>query len=233
VSTAFANVNVLPLNYRRCVALYAARKLVENTWVNHEDEYLAPDETAPGYDQWVNDCTVYNLLHGKNNCTAMRDVTYKGRTWRIKNHWFWRTRESALKALDTRGTPTLYRDCRAEPLKVPEENVIGESTTQPWELRGDAYLAHLLSTGQLPISPDAARVLALLDALWVKSLPVREDYAAGRPELHLTAWDAGVYQLKHLFRDLFPAEWEELQAAFKALAERLQPGVYTYGFLRA
>jgi hypothetical protein len=40
-----------------------------------------------------------------------------------------------------------------------------------------------------------------------------------------------VYQLKHLWRDLFPKEWEELQEAFKLLAARLKSGVYEYGFL--
>ena len=58
------------------------------------------------------------------------------------------------------------------------------------------------------------------------------NYAAGKPELHLTAWDAGIYQLKHLWRDLFPTEWAELQTTFKALSDRLRPGVYTYGFLK-
>jgi hypothetical protein len=71
-----------------------------------------------------------------------------------------------------------------------------------------------------------------LDALWTKSLPSRESYAAGKPELHLLAHDAGVYQLKNLWRELFPEEWKALQDAFKVLTEKLRPGVYTYGFLK-
>lgn len=206
--------SVLPQNWRQAIALYGARKLVGGSWVTTMDEYSAPDETHPTYDQWVDDCHVYGLLHPThNNCTAMRDVPYKGKSWRIKNHWFWRTRAEALKALDTSETPTLYRDCKAE------------ST--------DSHFGALLRDGLRDrLSPDAKKVLDLLDALWVKSLPVRESYAAGKPELHLMAHDAGVYQLKHLWRDLFPTEWAELQTAFKALAERLQPGVYEYGFLR-
>jgi len=231
--------HVLPTNWRRAVALYGARKLVEENWVNQKDEYLVPDEGKPGYDQWVNDCHVYALLHTSNNCTAMRDVQYKGKSWRIRNNWFWRTRKDALDALDTRKTPALYRDCEQESVKQPEVNPItGEDATQPWERTGDAYMAHLLASGTLVLSPDAQRVLDLLDALWVKSLPMREDYYAGRPvndkdpDLHLTAWDAGVYQLKHLWRDLFPTEWAELKAAHGALASRLEAGVYDYGFLR-
>jgi hypothetical protein len=54
---------------------------------------------------------------------------------------------------------------------------------------------------------------------------------ASRPELHLQAWDAGIFQLKELWRDEYPVEWKALQKDLKALADRLSPGVYTYGFL--
>lgn len=37
-----ANVPVLPVNFRRVVALYAARKLVTGNWINDKDEYLVP-----------------------------------------------------------------------------------------------------------------------------------------------------------------------------------------------
>lgn len=231
--------SILPTNWRHTVALYGARKLVEENWVNQKDEYLIPNEYMSGYDQWVNDCHVYALLHRHNNCTAMRNVEYKGKLWRIKNNWFWRTRKDTLEALDTVKTPTLYRDCEQEPVKQSDVNPItGEDETHPWERSGDAYMAHLLSTGAVALSPDARAVLEALDALWLKSLPMREDYYAGRPvtdkepDLHLNAWDAGVYQCKNLWRDLFPTEWAELKALHKALAGRLQDGVYGYGFLR-
>jgi hypothetical protein len=233
-------VQVDDRNWRRAVALFGARLLVGESWERWTDEYLAPDESKPGYDRWVDDCHVFALVYPRrNNCTAMRDVQYKGQDWRIKNHWFWRTRASALDALDTRETPTLYRDCEREPVKAPNVNPItGEDETPPWEATGDAYMAHLLATGAVTMSPDARKVLDLLDALWVKSLPHREAYYAGRPvsdkepDLHLNAWDAGVYQAKHLWRDLFPTEWAELREAHRALAARLQDGVYDYGFLR-
>ena len=233
MSSAYANAHgfsVLPPNWRRAVALYGARKLVEGNWINDKDEYLVPDESVPGYDQWVNDCHVYALLHNANNATAMRNVEYKDKSWRIKNHWFWRTRAGCMDALDSRDTQKTWQDCSREP--------VSRTSGKPWEVNGDAYFAHLLSTGQLTLSRDSIRVLDLLDQLWLRSLSEREGYYAGRPvndkepDLHLHAWDAGIYQLKHLFRDRYPDDWKELMAAHKALAGRLQAGVYTYGFLR-
>jgi hypothetical protein len=202
--------DLLPSNWRRAVALYGARKLVKETWDTQKDEYLVPDTTLPGYKSWVDMCHMYALLHTSNNCTAMRDVEYNGESWRIKNNWFWLPKKDALDILDSVDTPTLYRDCQAE--------------------KDDPYFATVLPG--LTLSPKALVVLGLLRGLWVKSLPVREAYAAGKPELHLEAWDAGVYQLKHLWRDLFPDDWKALKAAHKELADELRPGVYTYGFLK-
>ena len=222
-STGNAGLSVTPANWRRAIALYGARKLVPGDWINDKDEYLAPVEGTPAYEQWVDDCHVYAILHGGNNCTAMRNVPYKGTSWQIHNHFFWKPHASTLAALDTKATGNLYRDCKTHPSK----DVFGN----PVESSPDPYMASVLPN--LDLSPEAKAVLAKLDALWIKSLPMRDSYAAGKPELHLLAWDAGVYQLKHLWRDLFPTEWTDLQASFKALADKLQPGVYDHGFLVA
>lgn len=226
--------NVLTDNWRRSIALYSARKLVTGNWINDKDEYLAPaTEGTSAYEQWVDDAHVYALLHNSNNCTAMRDVAYKGKKWQISNHFFWLRREDALNALDNAKTPHLHRDCKQNPAGylVPKEDagVFANEKDDPWELAGDPYMAEALS--KLVLSPDAQEVLDRLTALWLKSLPLREAYSAGKPELHLNSWDSGLYQLKHLWRDLYPEDWKELQTSFKALAERLQPGVYEHGFL--
>ena len=52
------------------------------------------------------------------------------------------------------------------------------------------------------------------------------------PDLHLHAHDAGVYQLKHLWREFFPEKWKEMVEAHRALALALRDGVYQYGFLK-
>jgi hypothetical protein len=84
----------------------------------------------------------------------------------------------------------------------------------------------------LMLSPEAQECLTLLDTLLVTSLPQRESFATSRPELHLMAWDAGVYQLKNLWRETDPNGWKSLQVAFKALSDKLRPGVFEFGFLR-
>lgn len=225
--------SVLPANYRRAIALYGARKLVAGNWINDKDEYLVPNEKHPKYNQWVDDCHVYALLHSGNNCTSMRGVQYKGKDWDIHNHFFWLTRNEALEALDNRATPKLYRDCKNNPcgylVEEEEENAIFTQEKKRWEIDGDPYFSHVLPS--LNLSEEAQDVLDSLKALWTKSLSLREGYAAGKPELHLLSWDAGCYQLKHLWRDHFEEDYKALRAKFKKLEEKLKPGVYEFGFL--
>lgn len=213
-------LSVTPSNFRRATALYGARKLVSGDWVNDKDEYLTPT-SAPEYESWVDDCHVYAILHNSNNCTAMRNVDYKEKKWTIHNHFFWKSQADTLAALDTKATPNLYRDCKAHPSK----DVFGAATVAT----PDPYMAHVLPG--LNLSPEARSVLDKLDALWTLSLPLRESCAAGKPELHLMAWDAGTYQCKHLWKGLYSEEWADLQASFKVLAAKLRPGVYEHGFL--
>ena len=78
------------------VALYSARKLVGENWINHEGRVPRPrrdqDRLHPVGERLPR---LHRSLTAKNNCTAMRNVRYKDKYCeRIKNHWFWRTREA-------------------------------------------------------------------------------------------------------------------------------------------
>ena len=211
VSSHAHGFSVLPANWRRAVALYGARKLVPGNWINDKDEYLAPDESKPGYDRWVDDCHVFALLDTANNCTAMRDVQYKEKLWQIHNHWFWMTHDAASARL--RGHPKTKR--------------MASDLVQ----KNDPYFARLLENG-LPLSPDARELLDMVRALWVKSLDARESFALTNPDLHLLAWDAGIYQLKNLWKEHYAEEWTAIKAKHKELVSRLQGGVYEFGFLK-
>jgi len=140
----------------------------------------------------------------------MREVQYKGKSYRIKNHFWWKSLKESKALYDQPGCTDLTKDIRGE-----TEN---------------AYLSTILPT--LNLSPEAKRCLTLLDKLLTDTLPQRESFATSRPELHLTTHDAGLYQLKHLFKEYAPDGWKELQEAFKKLRDKLRPGVYAHGFLR-
>jgi hypothetical protein len=208
-STTFSNGNGLSVingeGWRRAVALYSARKLSVDSWQTHDDEYLAPNTNHADYSQWVDDCHVFALLDTKNNMTSMRNVVYKDKKWTINNHFFWISRADALKIYDTRDSIAIFRDCKA-------------STHEP-------YFAQILPT--LKLSPLAREIMNELTELLTATLANRN----GQDEiLHLQTWDAGIYQLKEIWRD--DPRWIEIKKKHKMLAEQLRHGVYTFGFLK-
>ncbi len=170
---------------------------------------VAAQNTYASYAQWNNDAVVYALFHTSNNCTAMRNVQYKGKSWTIDNHFFWRTKEDALEVLQP--YPELLQDAL-------------QSEHQP-------YVATLFQQG-LELSDEAAELMQALDDLYVLSLPLRAQFAKENERLHLLAWDSGHYQLKHLWLQHYPAQYRQVTKLFAALANKLRPGVFSFGFLK-
>ena len=223
--------------WRRAIALYSARKLSKDTWVTHNDEYLAPQTELEGYDQWVDDCHIYALLENKNNMSAMRDVEYKGKKHNIHNHFFWLTRAEALKLYDDNRANGLYRDAKMNPIPYEVEEEMGEDITPQWRKEGDPYFSHVLPT--LNLSPLAKEIMGDLNKLFIKSLTLRASTGSveekGKQiDLHLGAWDSGIYQHKKLWATdaNLKADWDSLKAKHRELAKSLEHGVYTYGFLK-
>jgi len=195
-------------SWRRTIVALAARSLAKHTWVNDRDELQSP---SGSYEQWVDDCHVAALFFPKNNMTGMRGVKYNGKTWTLHNHSFWLTREEAVKFYTKAKAWALVADARFNPTKLPN---------------GDPYMSRL----PLNLSADALELLVELTALWIDSIPYREDAAE---DLHLTAWDAGVYQHKKLWATIPELEerWLALREKSRKLEDRLRDGIYKYKIL--
>ncbi len=206
-------LSIIPQNFKKVCALFAVRKLVSETWINQKDEYLAPlpqTERTTRYQQWNDDCVIYSLFHSSSQQTSMRDVSYKGKNWTIRNDFFWR------KNLDMRMMANVahYTDMYHDTINNSEES----------------YLATIYD--QLNLSPEAVSVMRFANMLLECSMARREafNYEYTEKELHLNAWDAGAYQLKELWKQ-YP-EWKEFKDAYKVLEDKLQPLVYDFGFLK-
>ena len=221
-------------SWRRAIALYSARKLVKGDWINDKDEYLIPQTELEGYDQWVDDCHVYALLHASNNMTAMRNVDYKQKKYNIHNHFFWLTRKQAIELYGSnRETRSLYRDVKKNPIPFIPEVQDNVDVTPEWRKNGDPYFSFVLPN--LNLSPLAVEILKDLNGLFIESLPLRKQVThLNSLNLHLDAWDAGIYQLKKFWytNPQFKEKWEALRVKHLRLAKQLKPGIYKYGFLK-
>jgi hypothetical protein len=46
---------------------FTARHCFEHTWINHNDQFLNPNDGYKSDTEFQNDCLIYTLFHGKNN----------------------------------------------------------------------------------------------------------------------------------------------------------------------
>jgi hypothetical protein len=218
-SSAYGNGNglsVLPSNFRRCVALFTARKSIKGDWINDKDEYLVPHAAAPAsplnarYEQWVNDALVYALFNTSSQQSSLRDVQYKGKTWQIKNHFFFMSAKEMKDLADKSSFQEMYADAKA----------YGD----------DSFVFKQLAS--LNLSDDAKAVLEAARGLVKASIAARKSWHADHPESHLQAWDAGWAQMKPMFKACHKGLYEQFTTTYKAFERRMTKGVYEFGFLR-
>ena len=80
--------SILQSNIIRITTFFTARKLVEATWINDKDNFLAPNETHPNFNQFAYDSVIYSLFNTSSNQSSLRNVNYKNKMWKIPNQFF-------------------------------------------------------------------------------------------------------------------------------------------------
>jgi hypothetical protein len=168
--------------------------------------------------------------------TSMRGVGYKGQTYNIHNHFFWLTRNQAIKLYGSnKHARKFYRDAKNNPIPF---NLLETESASEWQKNGDPYFSYILP--YLKLSPLAKEILIDLQQLFVESLEKRStirhvDERGKSIDLHLEAWDAGIYQHKKLWYtdEILNQKWDALRKKHHELGELLKYGVYHYGFLKS
>lgn len=208
-------VSIINENFTRCTALFTARKLIENTWINHADEYLAPNENHPDYKRFEADSIVYSLFENKSNQTSMRQITYKGKLYDIPNEFFWMSKDTMMDLANEHHDDFMFNDAR---------------TTSK-----ERYVFTLLQKPEVSqyLSDTAKQLLSMATEMMVKSMKYRTLFESDHPDYHIHTWDAGYYQLKNLWKEYLPEDFKRFRELFKSFGNELRPMVYSLGFLRA
>ena len=202
-------VQILPINFDKCTALFSARKLIEKNWVNSKDEYLAPNEENEHYNEFVNDSIVYSLFHSASNQSSLRQVEYKGKNWDIKNEFFFMSKDEVMELANENNLDFTYNDARVS---------------------NERYVYTKLQS--IELSAEAKAVLDKAIELTKMSFKYRELFNDERPEYQILNWDCGWYQIKGMLKEFMPNELKEFSELYKALAEKMRPMVYELGFLK-
>lgn len=193
-------------NFDRVTTLFAARRLVKCDWVNWADEYLAPNENHPMYNEFVNDSLIYSLFESKSNQSSLRNVEYKEKLWNIKNEFFWRSAAEMAEKANACGNDEMYNDARVSK---------------------DRYVYSKLQG--IELSAEAKAVLDKANEILDATMSRRKVYNEEHPEYQVNNWDCGWYQIKAMATK---EELKEFKALFDKLADKMRPMVYTLGFLK-
>lgn len=202
-------ISVLPQNFNKVCANFTSRKLIDCTWVNSKDEYLAPNENHEKFNEFVNDSVIYSLFHSSSNQSSLRQVEYKGKKWDIKNEFFWMSKNDIMDLADSSDNTDCYNDA---------------NTSE------DRYVYKHLKT--IKLSKEAQAVLDKATEIVRKTFPYRTLFDEAHPEYQINNWDCGWYQIKALAKEYMPEDFEQFKVLYKQLADKMRPVVYEVGFLK-
>ena len=79
-------LSIVPGNFDKAMIVHAVRKNVRKSWINDRDQFLQPAGKPSA--AFVRRCTVWSLFADSNHTASLRNVTYKGETFQITNHFF-------------------------------------------------------------------------------------------------------------------------------------------------
>jgi len=207
---AYACYSILPINFRRAMAFFTARKTIVSTWLNCKDEYLIPNTEHPDYEQWNNDCIIYALFNVSSQQSSLRNVDYKDKKWDVKNEFFWMSNEEMRKLADSNNFNEMYQDAKS--------------------FKEDRYVCNLLQS--TPLSKDAQEVLDAAKELVRKSMMMRKAYHNANPKYHLNAWDAGWAQMRPMMKKYYKESYSKFMILYKEFEDRMREGVYKFGWLK-
>lgn len=211
-SSAFSsshNVSIIPNNSDKIVTCFSARRLIEKTWINSNDEYLAPNESHPKFQEFVNDSIVYSLFDSKSDQSSLRQIQYHNKLWDIKNEFFWMSKFEIESLANEYNNDECYKDAHTSPERFVYQKL-----------------------QEIELSPEAQAALDKASDIVRNTFKYRELFNEDHPEYQINNWDCGWYQIKALAKEYAKDDLEEFKKLYKALADKMRPIVYELGFLK-
>jgi len=202
--------SITPENFLKIVALFAARKTINRTWINDVQEYMVPNINHPEYEQWNNDAIVYSLFDNRSCQASLRDIKYLGKTWQIYNEFFFMSRAEIKDLSDKHSFEPVWNDLKLHGNK-------------------EAFVYDKLQT--ITLSDDAAHILELGKQLVRNTFEYREMMNEEHPEFNLSSWDAGYNQTKRIAKLYDKEQFKSFRKEFLLFAARMKEGVHKFGFL--
>lgn len=206
-------ISILPCNFNRVMANFAARKIMVGEfapWFNNKDEYIAPLTQNKKYNEWNTDAIIYSLFNTSSNQSSLRGIKFGEKVWNIENEFFFMSNSEIIELADKHRNDDIYIDAKS--------------------FRKDRYVYKYLT--QVELSKEAKYVLNKAKILVEKSFAYRRLMHENHPEYHLNTWDAGWYQVKKILKKYFEDDLKDFNNLYKILEQKLRSQLYDLGMLK-
>ena len=191
-------------NFHQAVVAFAARKIPQDTWLVHGDQFLAPIKELS--EEFITDCAVWSLFADSNQTAALKDVVYEGTTYQIHNHFFpfsvnelkkWRITDSDIRQTLLSAEDTFVCKWLAAHTFSPEAQALLNKGKE-------IYRFYFENLNQLRTN-----------------------------KFKIETWDAGWYQIRMALKnaDLATDKMSELKALHRSLRDKLLPQLTEYGII--
>ena len=183
-----------------CVVL-TIKQLITTNWAIVKDQYNM-NVTIP--DTFKYDCLVRSIF--ANYC-----MSYRLENDRLKNEFFWLSKEEMLNLANENNNNELFTDARTDT---------------------DRFVYKFIEEHKTEFSAEALEVLQAAKDLVYKSFKYRQMFNDEEPKYQINNWDCGWYQIKALCKMFCPDDLKAFMKIYKKFVEKLRPQVYELGFLR-
>lgn len=202
-------LSIMPENFERICAVFSARKLVLANWINIKDNFLIPNIAHEKYNEYVNDSIIFSLFHSSAQQSSLREVSFEGKLWNIKNEFFFMSKKDIMDLANNEGLDYTYTDADSSE---------------------DRFVYKKIQS--LLLSDEAREVLDYAIYLTRETFKYRKMFNDFYPEYQILNWDCGWYQIKALVKEYMPDELKIFSTKFKKLSDKMRPMVYELGFLK-
>ncbi|MGV3546826.1 MAG: toxin-antitoxin system YwqK family antitoxin [Pedobacter sp.] len=176
----------------------------KQTWLNDRNQFLIP-HTEPTK-EFLNDCVVWSLFASSNETTALKNVSYLGNTYQIKNNFY----------------PFRLEEIKHWEIKDPDFKlqIVNDQ---------NRFVADWLSKNDL--SEEAKQVIEKAKTVYKLFYANLNQMATNKWKID--TWDAGWYQIRRCLSEhnLATDELKELSKANEQLANKILPQIEEFGFL--
>jgi len=197
-------LSVTPENFEKSMVIHAVRRIPKATWINDRDQFLIPKQELS--QEFITDCTVWNLFSNSNQTAALKDVVYENETYQINNHFF----------------PFLLKELKT--WKITDSDIALSLASVP-----DRFVANWLAEHEL--STEAKAVYEAGKEIYKFYFTNLNQLRTHLFEIK--TWDAGFWQIRNVLQDQNLARdlFKTLKEKHDALRDKLLPQIYDYEFI--